>query len=72
MTGKKFDDGKLPMSLLPFASLEEISKVLAYGAKNMHLIIGRLFLMQSEDMKMLYSVTSVLIRKEKHTTKNQV
>lgn len=32
-TGEKFDTGKLPMSLLPFESLEEISKVLDYGAK---------------------------------------
>lgn len=31
--GVKYDNGKLPMSLLPFESLEEISKVLDYGAK---------------------------------------
>jgi hypothetical protein len=30
--GLKFDDGKPPMSLLPFDALEEVAKVLAYGA----------------------------------------
>lgn len=32
-TGKKFDDGKLPLHLLPTESLEEIAKVLAFGAQ---------------------------------------
>ena len=31
--GIKYDSGKLPMSLLPFESLEEITKVLKYGAE---------------------------------------
>lgn len=31
--GIKHDNGKLQMSLLPFESLEEITKVLEYGAK---------------------------------------
>lgn len=30
--GLKFDDGKPPMSLLPFDALEEVAKVLAFGA----------------------------------------
>lgn len=31
--GVKFDSGKAPMDLLPYESLEEIAKVLAFGAK---------------------------------------
>ncbi len=32
-TGVKFDEGKPPMSLLPWPALIEVSKVLAFGAK---------------------------------------
>lgn len=31
--GLKFDQNKAPMELLPYESLEEIAKVLAFGAK---------------------------------------
>ena len=31
--GKKFDSDKIPLDLIPYEALEEIGKVLAYGAK---------------------------------------
>ena len=31
--GMKFDEGKAPMNLLPFDSLEAVAKVLDYGAR---------------------------------------
>ena len=40
ITGKKYDQDKVRMDLLPFDSLEEIAKVLTFGAKNMVKTIG--------------------------------
>lgn len=33
VTGQKFDQGKVRMDLIPFAPLEQIAKVLTYGAQ---------------------------------------
>lgn len=33
LAGRRFDQGKVPMHLLPFIALKEIAKVLAFGEK---------------------------------------